>query len=973
MRVEKLIAFLLSVIVLSLLPLSGTAILASEAVPEPDLVITEIDWSPENPKIGDEVQFTITISNHGEDEAGSSKVACYLDDEYLDSVSIGSLAPGTSADVFIDWIAQPGSHLIRAVADSAQNVVETDETNNATTFAFSVFAPDLVISSITGLPDSLAVGAEVVFTITVNNEGSSNARASRVYFYIDDIARGYYDIPIMAPEATSNMTFKWVATSGQHIARAVADGLNHVRESDETNNETELAFTTTVPDLYIDTLTWSPANPSQGDNITISISVKNQGQGKSNASRLAYYLDEIYLDSVYLKPLAPGAATSTTFSWQVETGVHTVKAFADSVQTIAEDDEENNIKTVVLPSTAPDLIVQEISWYPTNPLVAHRVTFTVGVKNSGDGDATQSRLYFYIDEELHYYSIGDLAAGASANSTLAWVTLMGSHSIRAVADAENTVVESDEGNNARAATFVPATALPSDLSVQDISWSPASPVEGQQVTITVLLKNHGSGASSWSNIAYYIDDAYFTSGLIGPIDSGATATLDFPWEAQPGTHDIYVVVDSEQRLAEVNEDNNTRQTTISVLAPDIVIKDISWSPLSPLAGDAVTLTMTVSNQGNYRAEPSYVGYHIHGLPRGKHYIGELAVGGAITETFSWVAPEDYHNISLVADINGEISELEENNNEKLVALPAPDLVMEKVTWSASDIAEGKTGIFTAEIRNGGAGTSSATGVCFYLDDVLTGSVDIGGIEPGDSRKVMLIGTASEGAHDVAAVVDVDDSIVETDESNNRQAIAFSISPDVASSPEAEGAVPASPATDVGVVSAETVASLDSKSIQAEIGQDIVLSLKANNAETSATMTVEVSLQLTSGVSIISPGFEEMAESIYIASYELPPGQQQIDIKLNVLEEGIYDITGNLLYYVDGNKASSKSEAKSFVVSVVAPGGEESESSSLYLMSYRFLQQWWPAFAVVFVGSVAILILLRVRSRQNAGKAVAAES
>ena len=101
--------------------------------PAPDFIIQNVTWSPEIPSMGDEVTFTVTIKNQGGDQAGSSYVAYHIDDTYQTSASVNQIDQGATATKTFTWTALAGAHTIKAVADTGNQVMESDETNNAKT------------------------------------------------------------------------------------------------------------------------------------------------------------------------------------------------------------------------------------------------------------------------------------------------------------------------------------------------------------------------------------------------------------------------------------------------------------------------------------------------------------------------------------------------------------------------------------------------------------------------------------------------------------------------------------------------------------------------------------------------------------------------------------------------------------------------------------------------------------------------
>ena len=176
----KLIAFLSALIAILVLP-PYQIVSASET--GPDLVIDKITWSPSNPEPGDMVTFTVSIKNIGNEEVNPSEIDCYVDEIFQGSFSVSALISEESTTQTFTWEAQPGPHIIQATCDPNGDINEANETNNHTSFAFSVAGPDLVIESITWLPKNISVGDDVTFTVTIKNQGNLQARLSYADLY----------------------------------------------------------------------------------------------------------------------------------------------------------------------------------------------------------------------------------------------------------------------------------------------------------------------------------------------------------------------------------------------------------------------------------------------------------------------------------------------------------------------------------------------------------------------------------------------------------------------------------------------------------------------------------------------------------------------------------------------------------------------------------------------------------------------
>ena len=195
--------------------------------------------------------FSVTVENRGTGGAESPLMACYIDGEEFTSSASGEITAGSKITTTFTWKAKAGAHLFRAVIDRDKEIEESDETNNERSLAFSVTAPDLVVSAIIWSPVNPAAGDKITFTATVVNRGDERARNSHLEFFIDGSTRGQYLVPPIDPGDSVNVTYVWTAPFGRHPVKAAADVLGQVNESDETNNTKEVTFATALPDLTI--------------------------------------------------------------------------------------------------------------------------------------------------------------------------------------------------------------------------------------------------------------------------------------------------------------------------------------------------------------------------------------------------------------------------------------------------------------------------------------------------------------------------------------------------------------------------------------------------------------------------------------------------------------------------------------------------------------------------------------------------
>jgi len=738
----------------------------------PDLTVESITSSPETPAIGDDVTFTVTISNQGTSASGQCYVAYYIDDNYLTNDYLSSIDPGASTDHTFTWTAEVGIHTISAVADYREQVTESNESNNQKTYTLSTLGADLLIDSITWSPSDPNVGSTVIFNVTIRNQGAVAANSNRVDFYIDGISRSYKDVERIDPGGTLTKTFSWFAKAGEHDIKAIVDQNDAVPETDEDNNEMTVLFSALLSDLIIDDISWSPLEPSMGDNVSFTVTVTNQGSGVSGNATINFYVNDNYLDTERTGKLEAGASENVTFSWIVGFNPRSIKAVVSLGGIFTESDETNNEKTVILSPHLADLIIQDITWSPSNPPLGDSVTFTVTVKNQGSGNSIESRVDLFIDnEKVGYRGLASIDANNTRTVTFRWLAKGGVHKIRAIVDPQNKVPESEETNNYKAITF---PTLPPDLIIEQITWTPSEPSIGDTVTFTVTVKNQGEAISGYAYIVYYIDNIQLTSGRVNPVSHNATDNQTFTWTVTTGEHVIKAFVDSTDIVDESDETNNEKVTIFTPSAPDLIVESIDWSHNEPFVGETVTFTLTVKNNGGIKAGTSLVHLYIDNNPRGYQDIPELDPGTKVTRTFSWTVAAGSHFIRAVVDDSNLVTESNEANNETLIGYPMPDLTLEAVTWSPIEPSMGDKVTLTAYVKNQGSRRAEGFQVYFYVDDKVVNQQEIPQLDAGARVIKTFEWDVTAGPQVITVFADGSDTVTEGTENNNVETVAFSI-------------------------------------------------------------------------------------------------------------------------------------------------------------------------------------------------------
>ena len=233
----------------------------------PDFIVTGITLTPSSPPANGTFSAAVTVKNQGA-AAGTvgtlqvwanqaSAQSCGASGDQ--SASLGSLAAGASTKVTVNNLpaGAAGSKTLRAFVDSGCQTAESDETNNQATQAYSVgtsgTAPDFLVTDITLTPASPPVNGTFSAAITVMNQGGMSGNGGYLKVWADQAATqtcygtGYntlVSVGTLAAGASKTLTANLAGQSaGNKTLRAFVDGFCQTTESDETNNQSTLAYT----------------------------------------------------------------------------------------------------------------------------------------------------------------------------------------------------------------------------------------------------------------------------------------------------------------------------------------------------------------------------------------------------------------------------------------------------------------------------------------------------------------------------------------------------------------------------------------------------------------------------------------------------------------------------------------------------------------------------------------------------------
>ncbi|RAK66795.1 CARDB domain-containing protein [Hymenobacter edaphi] len=649
------------------------------SVPQPDLAVQGASAFPLSAVAGSYLSLSCSIYNLSGTTATSSNVGYYLStdntlsssDQLLGYSTGYSLAVGgsstRSSSVQVPTTTTPGSYYLLFAGDYDNLVNESNEQNNVASVSFTVSAPsyDLVIQTPSATPTSVAQGGTLSLSCYISNVGNATTTSSSVGYYLssnttldasDVLLTSTYG-GALAPSSfgTSRYGYTNIPTTtptGSYYVLFVADYQGLVSETNETNNVASVAITVSPPgvDLAIQQAQLGNTSVLAGSAIYASAYLYNLGNTNAGAHRVGYYLSsnttldasDVLLQSGSVNSLTAGQYYSLyptlTIPASTTTGSYYVLFVADDQGQVTETNETNNVASVALTVTQPnvDLQIQQATLTPTTTSAGSSVYATCSIYNAGTTFAASSNVGYYLssnttldaaDTYLNYAYGSTLSGGFSSSRAMSLTiptnTATGSYYVLFVADYQGQVTETNETNNV-ASVALTVTAPSVDLQIQQAALTPSTTSAGGSIYAGCNIYNAGTTQALYSNVGYYLSsnttldaaDTYlnysYGSTLSGGFSSSRSASLYIPTNTAAGSYYVLFVADYQGQVTETNETNNVASVALTVVppSPDLTVSSFYPGAYNMNSGTSTSVSGYVYNQGQATATSSNAGFYL---------------------------------------------------------------------------------------------------------------------------------------------------------------------------------------------------------------------------------------------------------------------------------------------------------------------------------------------------------------------------
>ncbi|MFN2428312.1 MAG: CARDB domain-containing protein, partial [Candidatus Binatia bacterium] len=341
------------------------------------------------------------------------------------------LDPGESADVGCSQqiSGRPsGANYIWGIADVNKAIEQEIATNNrrSTLFTVSGEPSDLVVENLSLRPAAISNGSEVRVSVTVRNDGEGTALASTTRVRINQSADVLSPLdPTVCNIATPSLDAgedidlqceKTISSRppGTNYVWVVADVNRTAGQLDTANDRTNtpLEIAAESSDLVIDSVVLDPVAGPNGERVSVTATIRNQGTRKSSSSITRVRMNQnpdtvtgtdlLICDPIDTASIEVGATRTASCEAEFEgrpAGLNYIWVIADTGDTAGQADRTNDrakAEFMVDPPLLPDLTVTTLTVNPASAANGKSITITARIANTGEGRAQSSKTRFLI-------------------------------------------------------------------------------------------------------------------------------------------------------------------------------------------------------------------------------------------------------------------------------------------------------------------------------------------------------------------------------------------------------------------------------------------------------------------------------------------------------------------------------------------------------------------------------------------------
>ena len=671
--------------------------------------------SIDNPNFGDEITYTVNVTNAGKVNANNVVVHDVLG-EGLELISADGGVYDDKTRT-ITWTVNLNSGETKSFKVVAKVIGYGNVTNSLVvgnkTSAVDVNVPEIIPSKDAN-NKAPNFGDSIDYTITVNNIGKADAKNVVV---VDHLAKGlkYISSSDNGVYDAATHTVTWVvdiaADSSFDLTVTAAANEYGVLTNIVSVGDKSASVDVNVPEIIPDK-TADIENPNFGDNVTYTVTVTNGGNADAKA---------VVVHDVLGKGLKFVSATgnytfdeaTNTITWIVDVAAGKTETFNVVATVINYGNVTNSLvvgnktfsKNVTVPEITPDKTVDN-----ENPNFGDTVTYTVTVKNEGDGNAADVVIVDTLGKGLEY--ISSTGNYDNKTNTITWKVNLASGETKTFTVVAKIVGYTDVTNEVTVGnkTAIVNVDIPEIIPTKDVNNT--TPNFGDTVEYTVTVNNNANTAAKQVVIVDTLGKGlkFINASHNGKYDE-VTRTITWIVDLDAGESVVFSVNATVEAYGNINNTVvvGNKSFTKNITVPEITpIKKVEIT--NPNFGEEITYFVSVFNSAVVDAKNVVVVDH---LDKGLKYVSSSNNGvyDAATHTVTWIVDIDADNsldltVTAVAEAYGVLTNIVSVGDKSASAdVSVPEITLDK-TVNITNPNFGDKVDYTIKVTNDGIGDAN---------------------------------------------------------------------------------------------------------------------------------------------------------------------------------------------------------------------------------------------------------------------------
>lgn len=392
-----------------------------------------------------------------------------------------------------------------------------------------------------------------------------------------------------------------------------------------------------------------PSTSTPGDKLSLSYIVKNTGTFAidKDVEQKLYISKRSYFDSSAKALTVQGSLPSTngleggnsvsanvniTIPSDIKGGQYYIHVVVNNNKALTEKKyDDNQVKSpVYVNGNLPDITVSDLV-VPTTVMTSEKTTLSWTLNNIGTWVSEPVVCNVYLSNDANFSNDDKLLTSVRSGK----LEKNGSEEMKAAIELADNIVgqryiivkannsdadETNPDNNVITQQFTAKQSPLPDLAISDLTYE-GTLRGGQTMTIKAKVSNVGDSqthSDKWTEV-FYLSEGYNldvnnavllgSKTHVGVLDKDASydiaGTFTIP-QSVKGYYVLFAVTDGKNSLTEKSKENNQVKTTIYVedqndTPADLIVTKMS-APSRITAGDAITFSYNIANQGEYVAK-----------------------------------------------------------------------------------------------------------------------------------------------------------------------------------------------------------------------------------------------------------------------------------------------------------------------------------------------------------------------------------